>query len=122
MQLFLVRFTILDKITLLLLGPLIRDMRAQTSSDSTVEFKKLAAQLSTARLDGAAESEASEEMALGILDKLAIALLNGPASPDVDSANRRMADLVSHVPPIGENYRFVRLGCSPSSYALVINF
>src|SRR5260370_30953032 len=61
-------------------------------------------------------------MALGILDKLAIALLNGPASPDVDSANRRMADLVSHVPPIGENYRFVRLGGSPASYALVVNF
>jgi hypothetical protein len=98
------------------------DIRAQTGSDSTVEFKKLAAQLSTARLDGAAESEASEEMALGILDKLVIAGLNGPASPDVDAANRRMADLVSHVPPVGENYRLVRLGGSPAPYALVVNF
>jgi len=124
LQPYLGRFTILVNITVFLLIPLIIAIRAkaQTSSDSTAEFKKLAAQLSTARLDGAAESAASEEMALGILDKLAIALLNGPASPDVDSANRRMADLVSHVPPIGENYRFVRLGGSSASYALVVNF
>jgi len=124
LQPYLGRFIILVNITVFLLIPLIIDIRAeaQTSSDSTAEFKKLAAQLSTARLDGAAESAASEEMALGILDKLAIALLNGPASPDVDAANRRMADLVSHVPPIGENYRFVRLGGSPASYALVVNF
>ena len=121
---YLGRFIILVNITVFLLIPLIIDIRAeaQTSSDSTAEFKKLAAQLSAARLDGAAESEASEEMALGILDKLAIAILNGPASPDVDAANRRMADLVSHVPPIGENYRLVRLGGSPAPYALVVNF
>jgi len=122
LQPYLGRFIIFANITFLLLSPLIRDMRAQTSSDSTVEFKKLAAQLSTARLDGAAESEASEEMALGILDKLAVAVLNGPASPDLDVANRRMSDLVSHVPPVGENYRLVRLGGSPAAYALVVNF
>ena len=122
LQPYLGRFIIFANITFLLLSPLIMDMRAQTSSDSTVEFKKLAAQLSTARLDGAAESEASEEMALGILDKLAVAVLNGPASPDLDVANRRMSDLVSHVPPVGENYRLVRLGGSPAAYALVVNF
>jgi hypothetical protein len=124
LQPYLSRFIILVSITVLLLIPLIIDIRAeaQTSSDSTVEFKKLAAQLSAARLDGAAESEASEEMALGILDKLAIAILNGPASPDVDAANRRMADLVSHVPPVGENYRLVRLGGNPAAYAVVVNF
>jgi hypothetical protein len=122
LQPYLGRFIILASITFLLLSPLIMDVRAQTSSDSTVEFKKLAAQLSTARLDGAAESEASEEMALGILDKLAVAVLNSPASPDLDVANRRMSDLVSHVPPVGENYRLVRLGGSPAAYALVVNF
>jgi hypothetical protein len=121
-QPYLVRFTILVNITFLLLSPLIMDVRAQTSGDSTVEFKKLAAQLSTARLDGGAESEASQEMALGILDKLAVAVLNGPASPDLDAANRRMADLVSHVPPVGENYRLVRLGGNPAAYAFIVNF
>src|SRR5258708_37822568 len=84
LQPYLGRFIILANITFLLLSPLIRYMRAQTSSDSTVEFKKLAAQLSTARLDGAAESEASEEMALGISDKLGGACINGPRLREID--------------------------------------
>jgi hypothetical protein len=109
-------------VTLLLLIPLAIGLRAQVKSDPSIEFKKLAAQLSTARLDGAAESEASQQMALGILDELASTVLNSSASPDLDAANRRMADLVSHVPPVGENYRLVRLGGSSAAYALVVNF
>ena len=97
-------------------------LQAQIKSDPTIEFKKLAAQLSTARLDGAAESEASQEMALGILDGFASSVLSSSASPDLDAANRRMAELVSHVPPVGENYRLVRLGGTSAAYALVVNF
>jgi hypothetical protein len=97
-------------------------LQAQIKSDPTIEFKKLAAQLSTARLDGAAESEASQEMALGILDGFASSVLSSSASPDLDTANRRMAELVSHVPPVGENYRLVRLGGTSTVYALVVNF
>ena len=104
------------------LMPLTMDLRAQVKSDSSIEFRRLAAQLSTARLDGAAESEVSQEKALAILDELASSVLSGSASPDLDAANRRMADLVSHVPPVGENYRLVRLGGSPAAYALVVNF
>jgi hypothetical protein len=107
---------------LLALIPLAVGLRAQVKSDSSIEFKRLAAQLSTARLDGAAESEVSQEKALAILDELASSVLGGSASPDLDAANRRMADLVSHVPPVGENYRLVRLGGSPAAYALVVNF
>ena len=95
---------------------------AQTKTDSTLEFKRLAAQLSTARLDGAAESEVSQQKALGLLDELASSALSGSASPDLDAANRRMAGLVSHVPPVGENYRLLRLGGSPAAYAMVVNF
>jgi len=109
-------------ITSLLLSSVILNAGAQVNSDPTADFKKIAAQLSTARLDGAAENEASQEMALGILDKLASAILNASASPDLDAANHRLADLVSHVPPVGENYRLVRLGGSPPAYALVVNF
>jgi hypothetical protein len=116
------RFIIIVNVTFLLASLLALDIKAQTNVDANVEFKKLAAQLSTARLDGAAESEALQEMALGILDKSACAILNSSASPDLDAANRRMADLVSHVPPIGENYRLMRLGGSPAAYALVVNF
>jgi hypothetical protein len=109
-------------ITLLLVSFSLINLRAQVNSDPTVEFKKLAAQLSTARLDGAAESEASQEAALAILDKLTIAALNSSAPPDLDALNRRMADLTSHVPPVGENYRLARLGGNSAAYALVVNF
>jgi hypothetical protein len=95
---------------------------AQIKSDPAVEFKRLAAELSTARLGGAAENESPQEKALGILDELASSVLSSSASPDLDSANRKMADLVSHVPPVGENYRLVRLGGSPATYAMVANF
>ena len=109
-------------IVLLALTPLAMGLRAQIKTDSTIEFKRLAAQLSTARLDGAAESEVSQQKALGILDELASSALSSSASPDLDAANRRMADLVSHVPPVGENYRLLRLGGSPAAYAMVVNF
>jgi len=106
----------------LILIPLAISLRAQLKGDSATEFKRLAAQLSAARLNGAAESEVSQEMALGFLDEWAASALAGSASPDLDAANRRMADLVSHVPPVGENYRLVRLGGSPAAYAIVVNF
>jgi hypothetical protein len=97
-------------------------VRGQTKGDPTTEFKRLAAELSTARLDGAAESEGPQEKALSILDELASSALNGSASPDLGAANQRMAGLISRTPPVGENYRLVRLGGSPATYALVVNF
>lgn len=109
-------------ISLVTLVPLAMGLRGQTKSDPTAEFKSLAAQLSTARLDGAAESEAPQEKALGILDEMAFTVLNSSASQDLAAANQRMAGLVSHTPPVGENYRLVRLGGSPAVYAMVVNF
>jgi hypothetical protein len=105
-----------------ILIPFAIGLQAQIKPDSATEFKRLAAQLSAARLNGAAESEDSQEMALGILDGLAASVLTGSASPDLDAANQRMADLVSHVPPVGENYRLVQLGGDPAAYAMVVNF
>jgi hypothetical protein len=109
-------------IVLILVIPLAIGLRAQIKNDPTIEFKKLAAQLSTARLDGAAESEASQEKALGILDGFASSVLGSSTPPDLDVANRRLGELVSHVPPVGENYRLLRLGGSPAAYAMVVNF
>ena len=97
-------------------------LRAQTKGDSATEFKRLAAELSTARLNGGVESKASQQTALGILDDLASSVLSISAPPDLDAVNRRLAELVSHVPPVGENYRLVRLGGSPPVYAMVVNF
>jgi hypothetical protein len=118
----LLRRIVAVSVVFLLLLSFAVGIQAQIKNDPTMEFKKLAAQLSTARLDGTAESEASQEMALGILDGLASSALNSSASPDLDAVNRRMADLVSHVPPVGENYRLVRLGGTPDTYALAVNF
>ena len=96
--------------------------RAQNGGDSIAKFKALAADLSTERLDGVAGSDAQQEKALAYLDSIAIPALNGSASPDLDAANQRFAALTSHVPPVGENYRLVKLGGTPTAYALVVNF
>jgi hypothetical protein len=117
-----IRRTVAVGISLFILILLVTGLRAQIKSDPDAEFKRLAAQLSTARLGGAAESEPPQEKALGILDELASSALNSSSPPDLDAANRRMAKLVSHVPPIGENYRLVRLGGNPAVYAMVVNF
>jgi hypothetical protein len=97
-------------------------LRAQGGSDANAEFKRMSAELSAARLSGADESDAQMEMALAYLDSVAMSDLNGPGAPDLDAANQGLAGLVSHTPPIGENYRLVKLGGSPAVYAMVINF
>jgi hypothetical protein len=95
---------------------------AQSTGDSAAAFKRLAAQLSAARLNGTEESEAQQEKALSLLDSMVSSVLSSSASPDLGSANQRLASLVSHDPPVGENYRLVRLGGNAAVYALVVNF
>lgn len=108
----------------ILLGLLLAPARlgAQIGSDPAAEFKRLVAELSAARLDGTAESETQQEKSLAFLDSIASSVLSGSAKPDLDAANQRLAGLVSHTPPVGENYRLVKLGGSPAVYALVANF
>jgi hypothetical protein len=103
-----------------------RSLPAQVKSDPTAEFKKLAEQLSSARLGNGEETAAPLEKALGIADQLAVSLLNkstaANAPTELDAANQQLANLVSHVPSVGENYRLVRLGGAPAAYAMVANF
>jgi hypothetical protein len=95
---------------------------AQTNTDSSGEFKQLAAELSAARLSGTIESEVLQGKALAVLDELACKSLNSSGVPELDAANQRLTNLVSHTPPVGENYRLVRLAGNPAVYALVVNF
>jgi hypothetical protein len=95
---------------------------AQAGSDPAAEFKRISAQLSAARLSGGDESAAQMEQALAYLDSVALPVLNVPAEPNLEGANRGLAGLVSHTPPVGENYRLVKLGGTPTAYAMVINF
>jgi len=100
-------------------------LHGQAKSDPSVEFKKLAAQLSAARLDNTEENAPLQEKALAVIDELALTALNRSsspnASPDLGAANQQLAELVSHVPSVGENYRLVRLG-GAGTYAIVANF
>jgi hypothetical protein len=100
-------------------------LHGQVKSNPTVEFKKLAAQLSGARLDNTEESAPLQEKALAVIDELALSALNRSSSPnalpDLDAANQQLAELVSHVPSVGENYRLARLG-GAGAYAVVANF
>jgi len=97
---------------------------AQRNADTGAEFKRISSDLSAARLGGAEENPTQLETALAYLDSVAVSILamNGPAAPDLERGNQRLAGLVSHTPPVGENYRLVKLGGSPPVYALVINF
>jgi hypothetical protein len=97
-------------------------LHAQTGSDASAEFKRISDELSAARLSGGDENEARMERALAYLDSIAVSVLNVSASPDLDGADRQLAGLASHTPPVGENYRLVKLGGAPAAYAMVINF
>lgn len=116
------KFRFLASFALLALLPISFGPRAQSAEDSIAEFKATAAALSAARLNGETETEAQQEKALAYLDAVATSVLNGSPSPDLETANQRLAALVSHTPPVGENYRLVKLGGSPAVYAMVVNF
>ncbi len=85
-------------------------------------FRRLAEQLAQERLDGVEESEARQEQALGILDRIVLEALNVTGAPKLDSLNQRLAGLITQQPLVGEGYRVVRLNGSPAVYALVVNF
>jgi len=102
--------------------PFTERLRAQTESDPTAEFKQKSGEISAARLSGGEENEAEMDKAFAYLDAVAISALNVSAEPNLDGANRGLAGLASHTPPVGENYRLVNLGGAPPAYAMVINF
>jgi hypothetical protein len=85
------------------------------------EFTRLAQKLDADRSAGADETEATEEQALEILDRVALASLNA-AAPDPQALNPRLAAFVTREPPLGEGFRVVRLGGSPASFALLADF
>jgi hypothetical protein len=95
---------------------------AQNANDPGTDFKRLAAELSDSRLNGTDENEAQQEKSLAYLDSIATSALNASENPEIDVTNQRLAGLASHTPPVGENYRLIKLGGAPPAYALVANF
>ena len=96
--------------------------REQSAGGASAEFKRISAELSEARLSGGSENATLMERALAYLDSLAISGLNLPGEPNLEGVNRGLATLASHTPAVGENYRLVKLGGTPASYAMVVNF
>jgi hypothetical protein len=121
-QLVTIRLAIAIGIVLLGLTPVSLRLRAQSAGDSSAEFRRLVAELSADRLNGAAESETQQEKTLAFLDSIASSVLSVSPTLDLTAANQRLAGLVSQTPPVGENYRLVRLGGTPAAYAMVVNF
>lgn len=97
-------------------------VQAQTGGDPIAEFRKIAGELSIARQSGGDENEDRMQKALAYLDSVAVAALNAADGPNLDGVNRNLAGLASHTPPVGENYRLVKLGGAPGVYAMAINF
>ena len=97
-------------------------LHAQSVIDEAAEFKRNVQELSSARLGGAEDNQAQMEKALSYLDSIALAVLNASTAPDLEKANQHLAGLVSRTPPVGENYRLLKLGGDPAVYAMVINF
>jgi hypothetical protein len=99
-------------------------LRAQgkNGGDSKANFRAAVAELSAARLNGAAESENQEEKPLVYLDSIASSILNASAKPDLIVANQTLLALLPDPAPVGENYRLVKLGGTPAAYAMVVNF
>jgi hypothetical protein len=118
----IVRVTVFIALVIFYAGPLAAWLPAQSGSDTTAEFKRISGELSEARLGGEDENQAQMEKALAYLDSVAVSVLNVSAEPNLDGANRGLAELTSHTPPVGENYRLVKLGGAPAAYAMVINF
>jgi hypothetical protein len=116
------KFAIIFPFFLFALSPFVVRLHAQTNVDSVTEFRRAVQGLSAARLEGAEESESQMEKTVSYLDSIAIAALNASAAPDLQAVNRQLAGLVSHTPPVGENYRLLKLGGDSPVYALVINF
>lgn len=115
------RFSMLIGAGLLVL-PAPRSRAGSQIPEPSAEFKRLAAELSAARLGGTEETEAQQEKAMSILDGIVTTAFNASAAPDLNALNQRLATLVAQDPPLGEDYRVARLGAAPAVYALIANF
>jgi len=103
-------------------GPLAAAQAGHTAGEIEAQFKRTVQALSAARLEGNEDNQAQMESALAYLDSIALGALNASPTPDLAAGNARLAALVSHTPPVGENYRLAKLGGESPVYAMVINF
>jgi hypothetical protein len=93
------------------------------AQDRVAEFKQVARQLVERRQAGAEETEAEQTRALTLADALALELLNGTPAANEEAVNRALEQLVAQQPPVGEEYRLLRMGTAGRAwYLLTANF
>jgi hypothetical protein len=114
--------TILISFVIICVSLIVPQGKAQRGDAAVAEFKQISGALSAARLSGEEENAAQLEKALAYLDSVAVSGLNSPGGADLSQTNQRLASLLSHTPPVGENYRLEKLGGTPAAYAMVANF
>jgi hypothetical protein len=89
------------------------------AQDRVSEFRQLASQIVQRRLGGLEENEADHQRALELLDALALEPLNAAAGPDAEAATRALQSLLPQPPPVGEEYRLLRMGTPGTPWFLL---
>jgi len=92
---------------------------AAQAQDRVAEFRQLASQIAQRRLSGLEESEADQQRALALVDGVALEQLNAAVAPDPDAVTRALGALVASQPPVGEEYRVLRMGATTAPWFLL---
>lgn len=90
------------------------------AQDRVAEFKQLASQVVSRRLAGMEENEADQNRALELVDAMVLEQLNAAAAPNPEAVNSGLSQLVLRQPPVGEEYRLLRMGPANSRWFLLI--
>jgi hypothetical protein len=89
------------------------------AQDRVTQFKQLASQIVERRLAGMEENQADQTRAVGLVDALVLEQLNGAVSPDPEAITKSLEPLVLRQPPVGEEYRLLRMGPANSPWFLL---
>jgi hypothetical protein len=86
------------------------------------EFRRLAEQIAAQQGERGEQYASLFEYSLTLLDSMVINTLKLGPTPDLQIINQQFHAMVGEQPAYGQDYRVVRLGGPPGTYALVANF
>lgn len=93
------------------------------AQEREAQFKQLASQIVARRLGGMEENEADQKRALELLDAMVLERLNAATAADPEAISKALEPLVLQQPPVGEEYRLLRMGpASAPWFLLSVNF
>lgn len=80
------------------------------AQDRVAEFRQLASQMVERRRAGMEENQADQNRALALVDAMVLEQLNGAVVASPDAITKSLEPLVLRQPPVGEEYRVLRMG------------